>query len=463
MAMTEVAIAGPEHDPSLRTLDRAARMPLERLEDEVARTACDLAAATCRWLLLLGELDRREGWAGWGVASCAHRLSWRCGIDIRTAREHVRVGRVLPDLPATRGAFARGELSYSKARALTRVATADTEAPLVEAALAMTAAQLGRLLRSHRRVTRARAGEVHAGREFLVGSDGEGHTELRIRLAPEEAQQVLAALDDLIDSEGLLDDGPAEPSPGVYTTPRSRARADALVLVAGGTQPPTSTRTEVVVHVDADTLAEAPPDDETVDLDRRRHLEDGEAVPADTARRVACDSSIVEVVTDRTGTPLSVGRRTRKVSARMRRALQIRDGGCRFPGCDNTRYIDAHHIHHWAKGGDTSLDNLVLLCRRHHRTVHEDSFALRLVDGHHVDVTRPDGVLVDHDGSAEPSDPHRPVAQNRKNGVAPGPRTSTARDGGRMDLDLTAIGYFPILDEALEQREDDLGGRRHLG
>ncbi|MEZ5171838.1 MAG: DUF222 domain-containing protein [Acidimicrobiia bacterium] len=450
MAIAEVATTAPGHDPSVETLERAARMPLERLEDEVSRTAADLAAATCRWLVLVGELDRRQGWAGWGVASCAHWLSWRCGIDIRTAREHVRVGRALPELPVTRGAFARGELSYSKARELTRVATADTEAPLVEAALQMTASQLAHLLGAHRRVSREDAGEIHAGREFLVGADAEGHTELRIRLAPEEAQQLIARLDDIVDEEGLLDDGPAGPSRCVHTTPRSQGRVDALVLLAGGTEP--SVSSEIVVHVDAHTLTGDDPDGDTVDLHRRCHLDDDTPVPVDTARRLACDSTVVEVATDHHRTPLSVGRRSRKIPNRIRRALQIRDGRCRFPGCDNRRYVDAHHIVHWANGGDTSLDNLVVLCRRHHRSVHEDGFTLRLVDGHHIEVTRPDGIPIHNTGPAEPSDPHRPIHHNRQNSITPGPRTATARDGTRMDLDLTAAGYFPILDQATASR-----------
>ena len=105
------------------------------------------------------------------------------------------------------------------------------------------------------------------------------------------------------------------------------------------------------------------------------HIEDGPRVTAVTSRRISCDSTIVKIKEDKNGEPLSIGRRSRSIPPPMRRALRIRDGGCRFPGCTNTRFVDGHHIKHWADGGDTSLDNLVLLCRHHHHLVHEGGFA----------------------------------------------------------------------------------------
>ena len=101
----------------------------------------------------------------------------------------------------------------------------------------------------------------------------------------------------------------------------------------------------------------------------------GDDVSAATSRRIGCDSSIVNIVEDEKGEPLSIGRCSRTIPPPMRRALRIRDGGCRFPGCTNTKFVDGHHIKHWADGGETSLDNLVSLCRRHHHLVHEGGFA----------------------------------------------------------------------------------------
>lgn len=129
-------------------------MPLEMLEREITDLACRIHAATCRWLALVAEYDRREGWAQWGCKSCAHWISHQCGIAPGAAREHVRVARRLEELPHVRGAFERGELSYSKARALTRVENVEREQDLLDLARHATASQLERLVRCHRRVVR---------------------------------------------------------------------------------------------------------------------------------------------------------------------------------------------------------------------------------------------------------------------------------------------------------------------
>ena len=105
------------------------------------------------------------------------------------------------------------------------------------------------------------------------------------------------------------------------------------------------------------------------------YLDDGPHVTAETSRRIACDASILRLIEDEDGEPLSIGRKSRVIPPAMRRALRARDKGCRFPGCTHTSYIDGHHIEHWVNGGETSMANLVQLCRRHHRLVHEGGFA----------------------------------------------------------------------------------------
>jgi Domain of unknown function (DUF222) len=112
------------------------QVPLERLEAEICELAGHLAAATCRFLVLLGDFDARRGWADWEMTSCAAWLSWKCQMSSGTAREHVRVARALRDLPVIRGEFGAGRLSYAKVRALTRIATAGTEAFLAGTAAA---------------------------------------------------------------------------------------------------------------------------------------------------------------------------------------------------------------------------------------------------------------------------------------------------------------------------------------
>jgi hypothetical protein len=133
-----------------------ADVPMAMLEDELAALASHLAAGMCRWLELVCELDRRAGSADEGAT--AKWLAWRCALDPRTAREHVRVARRLAELPLIRAAFARGQLSYAKVRALTRVAEERFEEELLQLAFAMTAAQLERALGGYRRVRPPRRG-----------------------------------------------------------------------------------------------------------------------------------------------------------------------------------------------------------------------------------------------------------------------------------------------------------------
>ena len=127
----------------------------------------------------------------------------------------------------------------------------------------------------------------------------------------------------------------------------------------------------------------------------RCELEDGQRIALDTVRRIACDSSLVQITEDDAGNPLDIGRKTRAVPPALRRALQSRDGGCRFPGCSHHRFVDAHHIRHWADGGETSIDNLVLLCRQHHRLVHEGGFGLKRTADDRLQFSRPDGRLIE--------------------------------------------------------------------
>lgn len=164
-------------------------------------------------------------------------------------------------------------------------------------------------------------------------------------------------------------------------TPDSRPaqrRADALVamaetaLASGIAACAGGERHQVVVHVDAEALADDGPG--------RCELDDGHALAPETARRLACDSSVV-AMRERGGRALSVGRRTRSIPPAIRRALAARDRGCRFPGCGLHRFVDGHHITHWAHGGPTSVENLVLLCRHHHRLVHEGGYRLERRSG----------------------------------------------------------------------------------
>jgi hypothetical protein len=186
-------------------------------------------------------------------------------------------------------------------------------------------------------------------------------------------------------------------------------------------------RQQVVVHVAAETL-------------RKRtagccEIEHGPSIAADTARRFACDATITELVEDEDGEPLNVGRKTRLISAPLRRLLTARDKGCRFPGCCNSRYIDMHHIKHWANGGETKPANLISLCRFHHRAVHEGGFDVVVLDDGAVRFVRSNGDCVDRvaPGCAQPMGDVREL---------PIGKFDDCWRGDRMDLDLAVHGLI---------------------
>jgi Domain of unknown function (DUF222)/HNH endonuclease len=364
---------------------------LEDLEREICELAAHIAAATCRWLELVAEFDERRGWAEWGITSCAHWLSWRCSIGLRAAREHVRVAHRLLELPLVRGAFSRGELSYCKVRALTRAATPGTEAGLVEIARHATGAQLEKLIRCYSGALSATLGAAQRAQErrYLRWSwEDDGSLRLEARLPAEDGALVLNGLRAAEESR-CEEMATTEP---MLASPAGASRADALVAMARSavsTSPAGAAgtdRCELVVHVDADTLTR----DEVGD---RCQLAGGPALAPETARRLGCDAAVVRIV-ERDGRPLSVGRRTRTIPAALRRALRSRDDGCCFPGCTHERFLHAHHVQHWARGGPTSLENLVQLCSYHHRLVHEGGFRVESSDRGSVRFRRPDGRVV---------------------------------------------------------------------
>ena len=363
-------------------------MPLERLEAEICELAGHLAAGECRWLLLLSEFDRREGWSGWGLNSCAHWVSYRCGIGLQAAREKLRVGRRLGELPLIQAAFAAGELSYSKVRALCRVAKPETEPALLDIARYATTAQLEEIVRTYRAVTgreeMLRHNDRHAARFARWHWDDDGSLVITARLSPEDGAVVVAALEAgrevadpaLAGKSSTGAGGPTGPITGASDSAASLMAetnsADALVTVA-----------RLALSAPSETTPPAP---EIVIVDRavltgvadegRCHLDGGFAIPPETARRLACDATVVALVEGAGGAALDVGRRRRTPPSRLRRALRRRDGGCRFPGCGHRRFLHAHHIRHWSKGGETKLTNLILLCSRHHRLVHEGGYGV---------------------------------------------------------------------------------------
>lgn len=391
--LTPLAPAHSNADRALVATD--ATVDIDTLGESIASLAAGLHAATYRLLVLLREFDERAGWIN-GFLSCAHWLHWRTGFDLGASREKVRVARALRVLPRISWCMEQGQLSYAKARALTRVATPDNEAALLDVALAATAAQVERFVRAWRRVDRAaecREDERrHLHRELSVWVDDDGMVMIRGRLTPEAGAVVQRALEAACDR--LRQDGRDCPAGGALVEEVSPAqrRADALGLLAEAAlaadldRGNAGDRYQVVLHVDEEA---AGVDGGVLELDHDAHR-----VSAETSRRLSCDAAVVIMRHNADGHVLNVGRRTRTVPPAIRRALSARDRTCRFPGCTSRR-CDAHHIEHWSDGGVTSLDNLILLCRRHHRVVHEGGFRVAAGAGGVLAFWRPDGERID--------------------------------------------------------------------
>ena len=490
------------HTPTL-----IIKTPIDELESEIVTLHAHLCAEEYQFLVKLREFDLRQGWRSYHFNHCAEWLNMKCGISLSTGREKLRVAKALFFLPQISGAYQNGELSYSKVRAMTRVATDTTEQELLGYARKATASQVDQhcagLRNVQRKFSTPSANRAHDQRKFRVTPTLDGRFLLNGELPEESARLVLKALE-LCMARALREEDPSEEdleeleNPSAEGMPvwdsedpaaqraaavkRDQQNADALVdlsreYLAGGTGRKTSTADhyQVLVHVDEAALRGQPNTDSKSDL------------PIETVRRLCCDGSVIAVTESKAssavkvrvpaeaqaranasrdafevspGTPaddvaacsstdpqnstltdsaydpsrdasavspatsaddaptgstvdsqdssltdfldnpsrdalaipsaiapngaagrsrpsLNLSRKHRLVQPALRRALEARDRGCRFPGCSHERWLDAHHVVHWADGGETSLENTLLLCSSHHRLLHEGGFAIR--------------------------------------------------------------------------------------
>jgi Domain of unknown function (DUF222)/HNH endonuclease len=355
------------------------RRRIVELEDEIAELSALIDAATARLLVAIAEFDQRQGWAD-GFASCAHWLSWRVGINRSTAREKVRVARALTNLPRITKALARGQVSYSKVREVTRVATPENEAELVMLCQAGTASHVQRIVRAYRRCEQAEldlADRQREGRYLSMRTDDDGMLIIEGRLPPEVGALLTKALEAAEQKlRQRARDASAEASAPEPAGTLCQRQADALGLVAeralaGMGSAERGEPCQVVLHVDEAVLAGQQAEG------GRCHLEDGPALAAETARRLSCDALTLSLKEDTDGQPLDVGRKTRRVSTALFRALKSRDQTCQFPGCDRTANLTPHHVSHWAAGGATTRDNLIMFCSLCHWRVHEGGCEVR--------------------------------------------------------------------------------------
>jgi hypothetical protein len=432
---------------------------VEQLGEEIAGLAAHLDAATHRLLTCIRRFDEARGWGAQGAMSCAHWLTWRVGLDAATAREKVRVARALGTLPAVDEALQQARLSYAKVRALTRVATPENEALLLQMALHATGAQLERLCRGYRSVAAAQGRLEPEPRSVSLNPMPGGMVRLELVLHPDEASLILHAIDRAREVHAEAATEPAEPAtpaepvapaaepaaPAAPATEPAAPAAQALSLDGHGVSAETpwpsradgaiamaesflaghpvrgtgGERFQVIVHLDQDVLG---PDGVLAGT-----LEDGTSVSAETLRRVACDCGLVAATRGGAdGEALSIGRRSRTIPPAIRRALNLRYHGCAFPGCTHTRFLHAHHIKHWLHGGETSVENLLSLCTVHHRLVHEGGWKVAREENGKPVFTSPTGLRL-------PRKPPRPWRGDigtwlrdwaSEHGVDPGPDTN---------------------------------------
>jgi len=359
------------HLPSIDDLDQA-----------IVTLAAHINAETYELLVLVRQFDERAGWLKWGLGNCAEWLHYRCDFSMNAAREKVRVAHALKTLPDMATAFATGDLSYSKVRAMTRVLGAHNEEELLSFALKTTTARVEERCRELRCGTADSldgAQRAFANRSLRVSRNAErGTMTITIELPIETGELVAKALDKARDDSAsrveFIDES------------FSARQADAMVSMASGYLSGNAEQTRntsddylVTIHVDQSALATG---------------NGRSSLPIESVKRLCCDGHAVIIGEDENGEPLNIGRKTRTVPTAIKRALIARDKSCAFPGCHHTRFVDAHHIEHWSAGGETSLDNLMLLCSQHHKLVHEGGFTIERDFQNHWFFKRPDGRAV---------------------------------------------------------------------
>jgi len=381
--------------------DPLQNYPDARVEEDYAALQRAMEVLEAERFRRLADIERRRSFERDGYLSAAAWLADVHRVEWGSARDQVRIARALEEMPETRRALEGGQISMSAVRVLAAARGTDasaferSEPQLVAAATIHPIRDLQRVVLYWRQRVESercptRVNWLHERRRLHASVTLGGMVRVDGDLDPETGETLLSALGAVVDAEAR------SRTQEDVRTPAQR-RADALGeicrqwLTRRDRPTVAGERPHLVVTVSADALqggiAGSGAASEGV-----AELDHGGPVHPEVARRVACDASLMRVVMSGASQPLDVGRRTPVVPPAMRRAVVLRDRGCRFPGCDRPPvWCDAHHIVHWAHGGPTALHNLLLLCRRHHRLVHEHGgFTLESLDGQPV-FRRPDG------------------------------------------------------------------------
>ncbi|MFT5530753.1 MAG: hypothetical protein ACI91O_000766 [Candidatus Poriferisodalaceae bacterium] len=355
------------------SLDSAggSEITLDELEGRLTSQAARNAANMHEYLVTLEEFDRRKGWVGDGVRSFGHWLNWKIGTGVRVAQDQLRVAKALTVLPVTSEAFSRGELSYSRVRAITRVALPETEVKLVGIAKISTGSQLDKYVKALITIGAQDDPTPVRAPELSRRGDDDGREVFTLKCDPADGELVWKAVHAAVvqDSDKNLDE----------------RRADAFVAIAdsylanGPTDRSGSDRTQIVMHTHAESDVAT--------------LTDGTVLDHPTRRRLECEASHITLNSDADGNE-TPGRNTSGISERLRRTLMLRDRHCRWPGCSAEHHIHAHHVIHRTEDGPTVLENLVLLCGHHHRVLHAEGYNINRNADRTWTFLRPDGTVI---------------------------------------------------------------------
>ena len=363
-------------------------VPIDELDQAIVDLSVRINAATYELLVLIREFEDRAGYLKWGLKDAAEWLSYRCDLGRSAAYEKVRVARALRTLPAISDSFSTGELSYSKVRALTRVAGDHNEQDLLDFALRTTAARVEERCRELRFGTDASndiASRAYANRSLRFSRNPDrGMMTMTVELPIESGELLERALDKARNDEVVE-------TPEFATESWSTQQADAFVNLVnsylsgdGNKESNSSDNYLVTIHVDQTALADG---------------NGRSAIPIETAKRICCDGQAVVLTEDKHGEPLSIGRKSRIVPTGIKRAVLAKNNhDCAFPGCCNSRFLHIHHIDHWSNGGETSVDNLMPLCTRHHPLVHEGRFRIEKDFQDNWIFVRPEGQVIPTNG-----------------------------------------------------------------
>ena len=453
----------------------AADLDDDQLAERVVGYASQIAALNARMLDYLGEFDSREAWRGDGlVASCAHWLAWQTGTSLRTAQEHVRVARALRELPVLREQFRAGRLSFSKVRALARVATPDREPELVNFAQSATAAQVEKLCGAIRDID-AEWESFMAHRNDELSDEGseaeppppeswgrwswnyDGTLTVNLRLNAVDGARLLAGV---VRSEyertRTLND-PDLPAPDDCESPERSESTDRWRNVPSNIAPALTAMSDTVIAgikvpevvVGADILVHQVDDDVALD--------DGPALRSAEREELECGATVREighghgdsmsVAGRRMGPTLRWGHKRRVPNSALVKTILMRDRGCQAPGCGRSRHLHIHHVKFWSAGGTTDPDNLILLCGSHHRALHHGAFTIEALGDQRFAFRGTHGEpLITAPLHAAPDTQWYPDIRVSADGVTP-------RNRGRCDLRYTTEVLYDAWDWKARQPE----------